>query len=268
MLLLILFGWLYVQDQQNHVVPDRYLLYHINKDVLWIHNGIKEPARRGVFIEEHHALQLSAKADVMLIQNDGKSILLKEPGQFTFQQIKSRFKKLQETGVTSAFFAYVFEKFLKAGNNETRQKITGVVFRGNELMAAPTDSSFKLDAPVTVSWKTKQRSIPHKISIRINGVIHDTVVRNQLQCTLPAAWLQASAEKGTLVRWKCYPSDSRQSEAFASWIFLVPTPADSAIISHQLQQLRLNYKTDPSLLKIMERDLLERWIELYQLQMY
>jgi hypothetical protein len=97
MLLLILFYWLFPKEHTT-VVPDRYLLYHVNKEVLWLHDGKKEPARRGIFLQEKHTLLLSAKADVMLIQNDGKSILLKEAGNFSFQQIKNRFSKLKETG--------------------------------------------------------------------------------------------------------------------------------------------------------------------------
>jgi hypothetical protein len=247
-------------------VPDRYLLYHVNNEVVWIHDGKREPARRGIFIQDHHALFLSSKADVMLIQNDGKSILLKEAGNFSFQQIKSRFSKLKETGVTSAFFTYVFEKFLKGEENETKQKITGVVFRGNELMQSPADSSFVIAEPVTLSWKTKQPSIPHKISITCNGITYDTLLRKRVQFSVPTYWVQPSATKGKLIRWKCYPADSKQADAFASWLFLVPASNDATVIQHQLKQLRMNYKEDPSLLKMMERDLLERWIEVYQLQ--
>ena len=268
MLLVIFWGWLLYLNPEHKVVPDRYLLYHVNNEVVWIHDGKREPARRGIFIQDHHALLLSSKADVMLIQNDGKSILLREAGNFSFQQIKSRFSKLKETGVTSAFFTYVFEKFLKGEENETKQKITGVVFRGNELMQTPEDSSFAMIQPVILTWKTKQPAIPHKIIVHVNGSVYDTIVRQQLKFTIPAHWFAIATSKAKLVRWKCYPADSKQADAIAARLFLVPASDDADIIQQQLKQLRMNYKNDQSLLRLMERDLLERWIEMYQLQQY
>jgi hypothetical protein len=162
----------------------------------------------------------------------------------------------------------VFEKFLKGGEDESKQKISGVVFRGNELMMTPADSSFVVNEPVVLAWKTKQPGIPHTISVTVNGVVYDTIVRQQMQYTIPSQWIASSISKAELVRWKCYPADSKQADATPTWLFLVPAADDLTIIQQQLKQLRMSYKHDPSLLRLMERDLLDRWIEVYQLQEY
>ncbi|HMO33699.1 MAG TPA: hypothetical protein PKE63_09450 [Lacibacter sp.] len=249
------------------VVPEQYLLYHVNRKVIWVHDGKKETARRGIFVRPQHSLQIAANAEAMLIGNDGRSMLLKSAGLYSFSQIKNRFKEQKNTGVVSSFFAYVFEKFLKEEEGDHKQKITAAVFRAPQFMQQPADSSFAADAPVTLTWR-KQGNTPMKLEFILNDRLYDTVLQRASGFPVPLAWMETENVQARLVRWKVYPADSRQHELMAYYSFILPLPEDAALIRQQLQQLRTAYGKDPALLRMMERDLFERWLELYQLQRY
>lgn len=241
----------------------KYLLYHVNKNVQRVENGKKEIARRGMFLMAPHTIILQPQADVMLVQNDGKSLLLNKPGIYTFNRISQLFNSGNISSLSSGFFSYVFEKFLQNENADEQQKVTAVVFRGKKAMQLPVDSSFIFSFPVTLQWKPEQKNIPYKLHIRINRDSIDTIIHNQNSFLLTEQLFKTDSS-AALLAWNAVPSDSKST--IKPFLAILPAANDKEIIEQQLKQLRTAYSKDPSMLRLLEKDLFERWMEVYQLR--
>lgn len=239
---------------------DKLLLYHVNKQVQWLHDGKKETARRGVFLLPKQEIIIPAQAEVMIVQEDGKSLLLDKPGTYSYLQIKKRILELKAESVSKNFFAYVFEKFLSGEGVNEKQKVAAVVYRSRTAMFSPEDSSFVFINRV-LSWKPERSTMPYKIEININQKVFDTIVRNQTTFTIPETLLSNQPQ---LIQWRCYPADSKQKPK--SFVLLMPKKEDAAIIKKQLAVLKKNYNSNPALLKLMNTDLLLQWIVTYGLK--
>lgn len=241
----------------------KYLLYHVNKNVQRVENGKKEIARRGMFLMAPHTIIVQPQADVMLVQNDGKSLLLNKPGTYTFNRISQLFNSGNISSLSSGFFSYVFEKFLQNENADEQQKVTAVVFRGKKAMQLPVDSSFIFSFPVTLQWKPEQKNIPYKLQIRINRDSIDTIIHNQNSFLLTEQLFKTDSS-AALLAWNAVPSDSKST--VRPFLAILPAANDKEIIEQQLKQLRTAYSKDPSMLRLLEKDLFERWMEVYQLR--
>ena len=245
------------------VAADQYLIYHVNKPVQWWHDGKKETAKRGVYLQPKHSIVLAAQNEVMLIQSDGKSLLLDVPGTYTFLQIKKLFAALKTKTSSSGFFAYVFDKLLKGDGDEQQQKVSAAVFRGPKEMQLPLDSSFVFVNPVLV-WKVKNINIPYKIQLKINGVLFDTVVRKQNSFQIPLRLLSNKNRLPIKIEWMCYAADSKQKPPF--YLLLLPKKKDAFIIQKEIRELKNSFQSKQKLYRVFEKDLLERWLEVYQLK--
>lgn len=241
----------------------KYLLYHVNKNVQRVENGKKEIAKRGMFLTAPHTIIVQPQADVMLVRGDGKSLQLNKPGTYSFKQIMQLFSKGNTSSVSSAFFSYVFEKFLQSENIDEKQKVTAVVYRGRKAMQLPADSSFIFSFPVTLQWKPDQKNIPYKLHIRLNRDSIDTIIRHQ-NTFIVTEQLFKTDSSAALLAWHATPSDSKSTTV--SFLAIVPASADKEIIEQQLKQLRTAYSKDPAMLRLLEKDLFERWMEVYQLR--
>jgi hypothetical protein len=253
----------FFQQAFAQAAEQKYLLYHVNKDVHWVHDGKKEKAKRGNFLLAAHSIIIPEQADVMLVQTDGKSLLLNKPGTYSFNRISQLFSSSKPSSLSSGFFSYVFEKFLQNESVDEKQKVTAVVFRGRKAMQLPDDSSFIFSFPVTLQWKPEQKNIPYKLSIRINRDSIDTIIRNKNTFLLTEDIFKTDSSAALLV-WSAAPSDSKSQTPPS--LAILPAAADKDIIEQQLKQLRLAYSKDPAMLRLMEKDLFERWLELYQLR--
>ena len=240
----------------------KYLLYHVNKEVHLQQKGIKEKAKRGMFLTDKQSIIISDLADVMLIRSDGKSMLISNPGIYTFQQIKKLFSITKSSGVSAGFFSYVFEKFLKDDGNDRKQKVAAVVYRGKNAMLAPQDSAFLFSKTIRLQWKPEQKNIPYRISIRVNEISFDTVLRSVSTLIVPVNLLKG--DNAMVLEWSTLPADSRQKQP-APFIYIIPLKRDIGIIKQQLTHLTTTYSKNKRLLQLMENDLFERWLELYQL---
>jgi hypothetical protein len=240
---------------------EKLLLYHSNKQVQWLHDGKKEAAIRGIFLLHGHSLIISQGAEAMVVQDDGKSILLNKPGTFTYEQVKLQIQKTKAESTSKNFFAYVFEKLLNDAGNE-KQRVAAVVYRGKSAMFSPADSSFVFNKPM-LKWKTDNSSIPYKIEMQINGVLFDTVLRRQTTFSIPEHIISSNSSTANLIQWRCFPADSKQHP---KWFFvLMPNQEDRPVILQQLSILKKTYSSQKELLRLMEKDLLERWLENYKL---
>jgi hypothetical protein len=238
---------------------EQILMYHVSKQVHWLHDGKKETARRGVFLLLQHRLLITPQSSIMLVNKDGKSMLLDKPGTYTFTQLRGLIERVKAESVSKKFFSYVFEKFL-SGEGDEKQKVAAVVYRGKKVMISPVDSSFYFKSPV-LSWKPDNTSIPYKIEINTNHELFDTVLRKQTSLVLPERFLR---NKPLLIQWSCHPADSKQKPR--PFIFLIPRKEDVATIQQQLNSLKKNYNNNPALLKIMKADLFRHWVASYELQ--
>lgn len=245
------------------VAADQYLIYHVNKPVQWLHDGKKETAKRGVYIKPQQSIIIADQNEVMLIQNDGKSLLITKPGTYSFLQIKKLFSALKTNSSSSGFFAYVFDKFLHGDGDDEKQKVSAAVFRGPKEMQLPLDSSFVFSTPI-LKWKSKNINIPYKIELKINGVLFDTIVRKQSSFVIPGRLLKTKDKSPSRIEWICYAADRKQKPPF--FLLLIPKKEDELMIQQQIKGLKNSFKTNYSLYKIFEKDLLERWLEVYQLK--
>lgn len=242
---------------------DQYLIYHVSKPVIWMHEGKKETAKRGVYIKPLQSIVLTDLTEVMLIQNDGKSLLINKPGTYTFLQIKKLFATSKTNSGSSGFFAYVFDKFLHGTENEEKQKVSAAVFRGPNEMQLPLDSSFVFSTPVLM-WKPKNINIPYKLELKINGILFDTILRKQNSFTIPIRFLKNKDKSPLRIEWICYAADSKQKPPF--FLLLMPKKENELIIQQQILELKKSFKTNYSLYKAVEKDLLEKWLGAYQLK--
>lgn len=259
-----IFLFMFIAVVKNYAAENRYLMYHINKDVQVQHHGKKEIARRGMFFTDGQSMVLKELADVMLIRYDGKSMLLNKPGIYSFQQVTKLFNTIKTNGVSAGFFSYVFEKFLNGGGQDNQQKVSAAVFRGNAAMRLPGDSSFLFSTAVTLEWKPEQKNIPYRVSIRINDYLFDTIPpHSNTTITLPSQLLNIN--KALLIEWSCLPAGSRQPQP-AAFLYIIPALKDRATIQQQLKQLRTSYSKNKVLLHMLERELFEQWLNSYQLK--
>ena len=238
---------------------DELLLYHVSKQVHWVHDGKKDVAKRGVFLLPKHSLVITAQSNVMIVQQDGKSMMIDKPGTYTYSQIKKLMQNLKAESISKNFFAYVFDKFL-SGDGDEKQKVAAVVYRGKKVMLSPADSSFVFATPL-LTWKPEQSSIPYKIEITINQTVFDTIIRKQTSITIPQRFLNHQPK---LIHWSCYPADSKQKPQ--TFVLLIPKKEDAATIQQQLAVLKKNFSYNSQLLQLMKNDLLMQWITTYQLK--
>ncbi len=258
--LFILF--LLLQQVYAQAAEQKFLLYNVNNEVQWVHDGKKEKAKRGIFLLGSHSIILPQRSDVMLIQQNGQSLLLNKPGTYSFARIEQLFNSSQKRTVSTAFFSYVFEKFLSSDDADEKQKVSASVFRGKQAMQLPADSTFILSFPITLQWKPEQKNIPYKLTVHYRQLTIDTVLRAKNTFSLPDSIALDST--AALLSWTAVPSDSKTTPSF--FLAIIPAAVDIAIIEQQLKQLRLAYSKQPDMLRLMEKDLFERWMELYQLQ--
>lgn len=241
----------------------KYLIYHVSHQVKLKTNSKEENAKRGLFISNsNQSLILTTLSEVMLVQNDGKSMLLNKPGTYTYVQIKALFNKMKPNNVTSAFFAYVFEKFIGGNTDDEKQKVSASVYRGKRAMINPGDSSFILSFPVTLKWIPEQKNIPYKITYAINNKAYDTIIRGKNFLKITKEFFKY--EKAGLLKWSAVPSDSKQLSP-SVFIYIIPLRSDVEIIQKQLKQIKAIYSKKTGVLRLMEKDLFERWLEIYQL---
>ncbi len=241
----------------------KYLFYHVNKNVYWQHDGLKEKAKRGNFLSANQSIMIAELADIMLVQSDGKSMLLEKPGTYTYLQIKKLFTTAKANGASSGFFSYVFEKFLAGGSSGDKQRVSAAVIRGKYAMHLPADSSFLFTNSFVLQWKPEQKNIPYRLVIRVNQIILDTVIRNKTTLPVPEKMLQGDEAK--LLKWNAFPSDRKQKQP-EPFIYIIPAEKDIATIQQQLNHLKKSYSKDLKLFRLMKKDLFERWLELYQLK--
>ena len=234
------------------------LVYHVSKQVHWTHDGKKELAKRGVFLQPGHQIIITPQANVMFVQKDGKSMLLDKSGNYSFKQIQLLMQKTKAESISKNFFAYVFEKFL-SGDGDEKQRVAAVVYRGKAVMISPADSSFIFSAPL-LSWKPESVSIPYRLEIKSNNEIFDTVLRKTTSLQLPIRFFTNLPQ---LVTWVCYPADSKQKPSL--FLFLIPEKEDTIEIRDQLNALEKEFGKNQLLLKTMKQDLLIHWINRYHL---
>lgn len=199
----------------------------------------------------------------MLLRSDGKSLMLNKAGTYSYKKVSQLFGITNTSSASTAFFSYVFEKFLQHTPGDEKQNVTAVVYRGKKAMQLPVDSSFIFSFPVTLQWKPEQKNIPYKLQIRINRDSIDTIIRNQ-QTFLLTDQLFKRDSTAALLAWAAAPSDSKTVPK--AFVAIIPATADKEIIEQQLKQLRTAYSKDAAMLRLLERDLFERWMEVYQLR--
>ncbi|NCU06240.1 MAG: hypothetical protein GXC73_19970 [Chitinophagaceae bacterium] len=124
------------------------------------------------------------------------------------------------------------------------------------------DSIFIFSFPVSLEWHPKENATAYKLHIRINKDSLDTIVRNKHSFVLPENLLKKDSS-AALLAWNVNPVDSKSEPV--SFIAIIPAATDKEIVEQQLKQLRSAYSKDPVMLRLLEKDLFERWKELYQL---
>nr|WP_294903405.1 hypothetical protein [uncultured Lacibacter sp.] len=141
--------------------------------------------------------------------------------------------------------------------------LTATVESATSLITqAPADSSFIFSFPISLEWHPKENATAYKLHIRINKDSLDTIVRNKHSFVLPDNLLKRDSS-AALLAWNVNPVDSKSEPV--SFISIIPATTDKEIVEQQLKQLRNAYSKDPAMLRLLEKDLFERWKELYQL---
>ena len=99
----LLFLLLLLQNAFAQAAEQKYLLYNVNNDVHWVHDGKKEKAKRGTFLLASQSIILPQKAEVMLIQHDGQSLLLSKSGTYSFTRIQQLFSSSEKRSFIRTF---------------------------------------------------------------------------------------------------------------------------------------------------------------------
>lgn len=244
---------------------ERFLIYHTKHDVRWIHEGITEKAKRGVFIQEKQQLVVAALSGVMLVRKDGCSLMIDKNGIYSFAQIQQLFRTSKQHSSTTNFLSYVFEKFTKGNENEDQQKVTAAVFRGQQIKISPKDSSFIFTLPILLKWEAHTPKIPHRIKISFDTVTLDTIVhgKNMLQIT-DSIFIKKNIRFPVMIHWTC-ENLNISNATFQTYHLLLPKKEDVSLIRQQLQSIQKANAGKKDLIRLLERDLFERWMELYQI---
>ncbi len=259
-LLFIITVFLFLQ-QISKAAETKYLFYSVNKEVYRVNGNKKEKAIRGMFLTVEQSIIISPLSEIMLVQNDGKSMLLEKPGTYTYSQIKKIFGSAKSGGM-SKFFSYVFEKFLAGDDDGDKQKVSAAVFRGRNVMTNPDDSSFIFSSAILFKWNPEQKNIPYKLKIWCNGILFDTVIKNKSDFLLTEKRFIRSYP--VFIKWIVLPTDNKQKEP-TPFVHLLPLKKDMAAIKQQLKQIALSYSKNKQLHDLMKKDLLEKWLLEYKL---
>jgi hypothetical protein len=244
---------------------ERFLIYHTKHDVRWIHEGITEKAKRGVFIQEKQQLVVAALSGVMLVRKDGCSLLIDKNGIYSFAQIQQLFRTSKQHSSTTNFLSYVFEKFTNGNENEDQQKVTAAVFRSRQIRTTPRDSSFVFTIPIALKWETVALNIPHRLKISMDSITIDTTIRgSQTYRISDSVIIKTSIKRAVLIKWTCENLYSKDGNAQVHFLML-PKQEDIPLIRQQLKIIRKTNTGNPYLIRLLERDLFERWMNVYQL---
>lgn len=244
---------------------ERFLIYHTKHDVRWIHEGITEKAKRGIFIQEKQQLVVAALSGVMLVRKDGCSLLIDKNGIYSFAQIQQLFRASKQRSSTTSFLSYVFEKFTNGNEDEDQQKVTAAVFRSRQIRTTPQDSSFAFMFPIILKWETTSLKIPHRLKISMDSIFIDTTIRgSQTYRITDTAIIKTSKISAVLIKWTCENLFIKDAST-QTHLILFPKQDDIPLIHQQLKSIRKTNTGNPDLIRLLERDLFERWMELYQM---
>lgn len=118
--------------------------------------------KKGDEIAGNTSVVLKPDASLVCIDKNGNSYIIKKKGAYTFSQILKN-RKSRNSSITVSYLKYVWSQL--TGNIETKTMIGGV-FRGNQLMLFPPDSSQVTVKNLYLKWEKENEDHPLYLFIK------------------------------------------------------------------------------------------------------
>jgi hypothetical protein len=134
---------------QYSFAQDSLCVFHI-KGKIYLQSSTNSKALfKGDLLTKKDKLKILPESELTAIDNRGNVYIRNKQGTCNFNDLLLSKQEDANTSLTAKYFKYIWHEFLNKGRNET---IIAGVFRGNELMTVPKDSSLIASENIFFKW--------------------------------------------------------------------------------------------------------------------
>lgn len=134
---------------QYGFAQDSLCVYHIKGNIFLQSSTESKPLFKGDFLTNKDKLKLLPESELTAIDNHGNVYIRNKQGTCNFNDLLLSKQEQANTSLTAKYFTYIWHEFLNKGSNEV---IIAGVFRGNELLTVPKDSSLIASENIIFKW--------------------------------------------------------------------------------------------------------------------
>jgi len=130
---------------------------------------------KGSLINKADAIKISAKSQLIAIDNEGSLYELNILGNYSFSSILKNKKAIDKSGITSKYFKFVWSELTH--EKEVKKSIAGV-FRGTVLMQYPPENAALAGQKIVIKWDAEANTL-HYVFLR--NVTDDSILKLEVQ---------------------------------------------------------------------------------------
>jgi hypothetical protein len=220
------------------------------------------PAHKGSRISKNSTIQLKERSLCMILDTNGRSVQLKEAGNYTFDNISKLISSSKEDHTLSGLYKYLKDNLLASHHSDDRSGIVAGVYRGVDLMEMPFDFSILFGGDIVITWKSPSAKGKVRLTIKdsMNKAV-DSVFKPSGKPTNSFTLSTKMLKSGNSYEWKAELTPTRQP-LNSYHHFLVADKADETEIQKDLKILQ-NKKYDKKIIDDLRKDIFLKWKAYY-----
>lgn len=141
---------------QYGFAQDSLCVYHIEGTIFLQSSTESKPLFKGDLLTKKDKLKLLPESQLTAIDNTGKVYTAANQGIYSFDDLLGSLQQDEHSSLTTKYFKYIWDELLNNADNPT---LIAGVFRGNELMTFPKDSSFIASKKITFKWNKSETDL-------------------------------------------------------------------------------------------------------------
>ena len=145
------------------LAQDSLCVFKANGSVLKVNSGKIQSVKKGDYLINADRLVVDNSADVLAIDKQGHAYVLNAKGDYSFKNLLSKKQTKTSSGLTSKYFKLIWNELRDTKASAT---LIGGVFRGEQLMQFPLDSSKIAGSKVKFSWKETNENTDYYLFVR------------------------------------------------------------------------------------------------------
>jgi len=126
-------------------------------------NSPSKALRKGTLVNAKDVVTLQKGSSLSLINKKGELYKVEQAGKYSYNQLVKHKVENDKSSLTSKYLEYLWEEMTQSAGSET---IIGGVFRGENLMRYPIDSSLISGSKITFKWDIDSLNTSYYIFIK------------------------------------------------------------------------------------------------------